>query len=83
MYVLLRGAYTKSLLEHGWDKLVVGCLMKHIQAQKVQYRPVHGLCKSVFNNTGYFQQDFLTSGDLIELLHTTHSTVKSCQNPTF
>ena len=55
--------------EHGWDKLVAGCLIKHIQAQKIHYRPVFGLCKGVFNNSIFWARskffDLLTSGDLI------------------
>ena len=56
------GQLLSKVFEHGWDKLVAGCLIKHIQAQKIQYRPVLGLCKGVFNNTRYFGQGhkFLT-----------------------
>ena len=62
--------FSIELFEHGWDNLVAGCLIKHIQAQKIQYRPVLGRCEGVFNNTRYFGQgqkflDLLTSGDLI------------------
>jgi len=41
------GQLLSKVFEHGWDKLVAGCL-KHIQVQKIQYRPVLGLCKGVF-----------------------------------
>jgi len=56
------GQLLSKVFEHGWDKLVACCLIKYIQAQKVQYRPVFGLCNGVFNNTRYFGQDqnFLT-----------------------
>jgi len=52
-----------KVFERGWDNLVAGCLIKHMQVQKVQYRPVLGLCTGVFNNARYFGQGqiFLTS----------------------
>jgi len=56
------GQLLSEVFEHGWDKLVAGCLMKHMQVQNVQYRPLLGLCMGVFNNTRYFGQgqNFLT-----------------------
>jgi len=45
-----------KVFEWGWDKLVAGCLIKHMQVQKAQYGPVLGLCMRVFNNTRYFGQ---------------------------
>ena len=56
------GQLLSKVFEHGWDKLVAGCLIKYTHAQKIQYTPVFGPCKGVFNNTQYFGQgqNFLT-----------------------
>jgi len=56
------GQLLSKVFERGWDKLVAGCLIKHMQVQKVQHRLVLGLCTGVFNNTRYFGQGqiFLT-----------------------